>query len=109
MSFRVDGEQGIATSNGPAYVRSAVADYYKRVGGLLPVTILVVLAIEWLPRTPEGYTEPVSTFVTGLILVVLCAALMRVWRPSGLFWKWTLRWALGFGVLFCLAAPLLGH
>ena len=107
MSLRVDTEQeGIVVRSGPVFVRSAIANYFKRVRGLLLVTLLVVLAIEWLPRAPEGYTNPIPMFVTGASLVVLCAALMRIWRPNGLFWKWTLRWALAFGVLFCLAAPL---
>ena len=97
---------GVAAGNGSAFVRSALADHFKRVGGLLPITLMAVLAVEWLPRAPKGHAEPVPMFITGAILVILSTSLMRFWRPSGLFGKWALRWALGFGVLLCATAPL---
>jgi len=109
MSTRSNGErQDPQVTSEPELVRSAIADYYKRMAGLLPVTVLGVLIIQWLPLSPEGNTEALPLFVVGAALVGLSAGLLWWLQPRPMLWKWTLRWVLGLGMLFCLAAPLAG-
>jgi len=113
MTSRMDNEEQRAlVTNAPTSVGSAIADYYKRVVALVPVPIIMVMVMVmvmgWLPRAPEGHTEPLPTFLAGAAITVCPVVLMRCLRPISMTAKWALRWALGFGILFCLAAPLLG-
>lgn len=96
--------QGRKVTSGPVFVRSVLADYYKCAAALMLVTIPVVLAIEWLPHSPQGSTKPGPLLIVGAFLVVLSLAGMRWLKLSSLTGRWTLRFALGFGALFCTVA-----
>lgn len=60
--------------------------------------------MKWLPRTPEGYPEPVPLFLVSAGLV-LASLVGMIWlKPRFLIGKWALRSALGFSILSCLAS-----
>lgn len=104
-----DGEQKlIPTGQASTRLGAVLTDYFKRVVGLIPTTLIMVAMIEWLPRAPEGHTQAVPLFLAGAGIILASVVAMRWLRPRSLAAKWTLGWVLGFGILFCLASPLLG-
>jgi hypothetical protein len=104
-----DGEHKlIPTGRAQLSTLALFADHFKRMAGLWVASAIAFIVIEWLPRAPEGHTQPLPLLVAG-VGVSLSSVSALIWlKPRSLASKWALGSGLGFGVVLALASFPLG-
>ena len=96
-----DGEDKLIAAGPAPTIWSAFSDQYKRTAGLVLGILPLIVAMQWLPRAPDGQSEPVPLLLTGICLALVSIVLMIWLKPTSLTGKWTLRSALGYGIFSC--------